>query len=325
MKLVRFHAHGAIRVGAIDGEDVVDARAALETRRPLSGLEAAMLHDMVPLIEAGSGALDLIDEALATSRAKQTARQRLADVHLLAPLVPGLILASGGNYKDHRDEKDEAPLAGREPEYFFKTPRSVIGPEDAIERDPRVTKKLDYEVELAVIIGKRGRHIARERALDHVFGYTILNDVTARERQVRFRPDGSYFYEAGSSKNFDTSTPLGPYILTADELPDPQTLSLKTYVNQELRQNNHTSNMIFSAAHLVHFFSTFLTMYPGYAIATGTPGGTAWGSDKELGGRPYTRNDVVRAKDYLQIGDVVRCEIEKLGVLRNTVAGPQYP
>ena len=114
---------------------------------------------------------------------------------------------------------------------------------------------------------------------------------------------------------------MGPYILTADELPDPQTVALKTYVNDELRQNNSTSNMIFPAAYLVHFFSTFLTLYPGYTISTGTPGGTAWGSDKELGGRPYTRNDVVRAKDYLQVGDVVRCEIERLGVLRNTVAG----
>jgi 2-keto-4-pentenoate hydratase/2-oxohepta-3-ene-1,7-dioic acid hydratase in catechol pathway len=325
MKLVRFHAHGALRVGAIDGEEVVDVRTAIELKRPLSDVEAAMLCDMVPLIEAGPRALDLVDEAIAISRAKAGARRKGSDVRLLAPLAPGLILASGGNYKDHRDEKDEAPLAGREPEYFFKTPRSVIGPDDLIERDPRVTKKLDYEVELAVIIGRRGRHIALERALDHVFGYTILNDVTARERQVRFRPDGSYFYESGSSKNFDTATPMGPYILTADELPDPQTLALKTYVNHELRQNNSTSNMIFSAAYLVHFFSIFLTLYPGYAIATGTPGGTAWGSDKELGGRPYTRNDVVRAKGYLQVGDVVRCEIDKLGVLRNTVAGPQYP
>jgi 2-keto-4-pentenoate hydratase/2-oxohepta-3-ene-1,7-dioic acid hydratase in catechol pathway len=325
MKLVRFHAHGALRVGAIDGEEVVDARTAIELKRPLSEVEAAMLHDMVPLIEGGPRALDLVDEAIAISRAQEAARRKVSDVRLLAPLAPGLILASGGNYKDHRDEKDEAPLAGREPEYFFKTPRSVIGPDDLIERDPRVTKKLDYEVELAVIIGKRGRHIALERALDHVFGYTILNDVTARERQVRFRPDGSYFYEAGSSKNFDTATPMGPYILTADELPDPQTLALKTYVNEELRQNNSTSNMIFPAAYLVHFFSTFLTLYPGYTISTGTPGGTAWGSDKELGGRPYMRNDVVRAKDYLQVGDVVRCEIERLGVLRNTVAGPQHP
>ncbi len=325
MKLVRFHAHAALRVGAIDGDEVVDARAAIELQRPLSSLETALLQDMGPLIEGGSGALDLVREAIDISRRTQGARRKLADVRLLAPVAPGLVLASGGNYKDHKDEKKEAPLAGNEPEYFFKTPRSVIGPDDLIERDPRVTKKLDYEVELAVVIGKRGRHISAERALEHVFGYTILNDVTARERQVRFRPDGSYFYEAGSSKNFDTSTPIGPYILTADELPDPQTLSLKTYVNDELRQNNNTANMVFSSADLVHFFSTFLTLYPGYVIATGTPGGTAWGGDPELGGKPYTRNDVVRAKGYLQIGDVVRCEIEKLGVLRNTVTGPMHP
>ncbi len=325
MRLARYYAQGALRVGALHGETVVDVRAAIQMRRALSAVEAAMLQDMVPLIEGGPRALDLVEEAIAASRDGEASRQKLADVRLLAPLVPGLILASGGNYSDHRDEKNEAPLAGREPEYFFKTPRSVIGPDDPIERDPRVTKKLDYEVELAVIIGKRGRHIAAERALDHVFGYTILNDVTARERQVRFRPDGSYFYEAGSSKNFDTSTPMGPYIVTADEIPDPQTLALKTYVNQELRQNNNTSNMTFPVARLIHFFSTFLTLYPGYTITTGTPGGTAWGGDKELGGRPYMRNDVVRAKDYLQVGDVVRCEIERLGVLRNTVSGPPHP
>jgi len=325
MKLVRFHSHGSLCVGAIDGDYVVDAMASIQMKRMPSSLESAMLHDMVPLIEGGPRALELMEEAIEGSRMRDGARQKLSDVHLRAPLSPGLVLASGGNYKDHRDEKDEAPLAGREPEYFFKTPRSVIGPDDLIERDPRVTKKLDYEVELAVIIGRQGRHIAPEEALRHVFGYTILNDVTARERQVRFRADGSYFYEAGSSKNFDTSTPMGPYILTADEVPDPQALTLKTFVNDELRQNNSTSNMIFSASHLVHFFSTFLTLYPGYAIATGTPGGTAWGGDKELGGRPYTRNDVVRAKDYLQVGDVVRCEIEKLGVLRNTVTGPLHP
>lgn len=325
MKLVRFYSNGALRIGAIDGDDVIDARSALEHTRVLSELERAMLHDMVPFIDAGSRALELMHEALHVSKTRGAARQKLADVKLLAPLIPGLILASGGNYKDHRDEKKEAPLAGKEPEYFFKTPRSVVGPDDFIERDTRVTSKLDYEVELAVVIGKRGRHIAPERALEHVFGYTILNDVTARERQVRFKDDGSFFYESGSSKNFDTSTPIGPYILTADELPNPQTLSLKTWVNEELRQNNNTSNMIFSATDLVHFFSTFLTMYPGYTIATGTPGGTAWGGDPELGGKPYMRDDVVRAKGYLQVGDVVRCEIERLGVLRNTVCGPLNP
>ena len=115
MKLVRFHAHGALRVGAIDGEEVVDARTAIELKRPLSEVEAAMLHDMVPLIEGGPRALDLVDEAIAISRAKEGARGKVSDLRLLAPLAPGLILASGGNYKDHREEKDEAPLAGREP------------------------------------------------------------------------------------------------------------------------------------------------------------------------------------------------------------------
>jgi 2-keto-4-pentenoate hydratase/2-oxohepta-3-ene-1,7-dioic acid hydratase in catechol pathway len=325
MKLLRYYHQGKVRVGAVDGEEVVDILSALRLKRSLSDLEAAMLQETTALIEGGEGALDLANEALAVSRSRGFARNRMADTRPLAPLVPSLILASGGNYQDHRDEKDEAPLAGKEPEYFFKTPRSVIGPDDPIEKDPRVTNKLDYEVELAVVIGRRGRHIPKEKALDHIFGYTILNDVTARERQVRFRPDGSYFYEAGSSKNFDSSTPLGPYIVTADELTEPQNLYVKTFVNDELRQNNRTSNMIFSCNDLVHFFSTFLTMYPGYVIATGTPGGTAWGGDPELGGRPYERNDVVRARGYLQEGDVVRCEIERIGVLRNTVVGPQHP
>src|SRR5712664_1795019 len=108
MKLVRFHAHGALRVGAIDGDEVVDARAALQLSRQLSELELAMLQDMVPLIEGGPSALDLVQEAIHISRSKEGARQKLANVKLLAPLAPGLILASGGNYKDHRDEKDEA-------------------------------------------------------------------------------------------------------------------------------------------------------------------------------------------------------------------------
>lgn len=325
MKLVRFHADGAVRVGAMDGGDVVDARAAIGLARPLSALDQAALSEMTPLIEAGPRGLDLMAEALHASKVRGAARYKLAAVRLLAPVIPGLILASGGNYKDHRDEKEEAPLAGREPEYFFKPPRGVIGPDDPLELDPRVTKKLDYEVELAPVIGRTGRHIPEKKALDHVFGYTIINDVTARDRQVRYRVDGTMFYESGSSKNFDSCAPMGPYILTADEVKDPQALWLKTRVNDELRQNNTTANMIFSVAHLIHFFSTFLTLHPGYAIATGTPGGTAWSTDAALGGRPYARNDVVRARGYLQVGDTVRCEIEKLGTLRNTVGGPQHP
>jgi 2-keto-4-pentenoate hydratase/2-oxohepta-3-ene-1,7-dioic acid hydratase in catechol pathway len=270
---------------------------------------------MTAVIAGGAAVRSAIEKAVAGGE-----RLPLAEVRLLAPLRPGLILASGGNYMDHRDEKDDAPLAGREPEFFFKTPHTVIGPGDSIELDPRVTKKLDYEVELAVVIGKTGRHVPLASALDHVFGYTILNDATARERQVRFREDGTHFYEAGSSKKFDTSCPMGPYLATRDEIPDPQALKLQTRVNGELRQNNTTASMVFDVAHLIHFFSTYLTLYPGYVIATGTPGGTAWGGDPELGGRPYERNDVVRARGYLADGDEVCCSVEGLGELRNTVA-----
>lgn len=324
MKFVRIKNGDQLAVGVVDGEDAVELNPALSSKRTLTPAETLQIADMTALIAAGAAGRALAEEAVQASRASGKGRRKLSDVRLAAPLHPGLILASGGNYSDHRDEKDEAPLAGKEPEFFFKTPNSVIGPDDGIERDPRVTSKLDYEVELAVVIGKKGRHIREDKVADYIFGYCILNDVTARERQVRWRPDGTYFYEAGSSKNFDTSTPLGPYIVTADEVPNPQDLKLRTYVNDELRQNNTTRNMTFSAAHLVAFFSTFLTLYPGYVIATGTPGGTAWGNDPELGGRPYGRNDVVRG-GYLQVGDVVRCEVEKLGVLRNVVVGPQHP
>jgi 2-keto-4-pentenoate hydratase/2-oxohepta-3-ene-1,7-dioic acid hydratase in catechol pathway len=195
----------------------------------------------------------------------------------------------------------------------------VIGPGEDIVLDPAVTQKLDYETELAIVIGKAGRHIALERASEHIFGYTIMNDATARDRQVKMRPDGSCQYALGPGKNFDTCAPLGPVIVSADEIPDPQALGLRTLVNDEVRQNNSTAKMIWGVAELVKFFSTFVTLQPGWVISTGTPGGTAWASDPTLGGRPYERADVVRASGYLQPGDVVRCEIEGIGVLCNRV------
>lgn len=321
MKFVSFKAGDKVRVGLIDGAEIVDVGEALGSG--LSSADASAIATMNALIESGNRGLDLARKALDASRSGGRGRTKSEAVTLTAPLRPGLILASGGNYSDHRDEKEEAPLAGREPEFFFKTPHSVVGPGEPVERDPRVTTKLDYEVELAVVIGKAGRHMSKENVLDHIFGYTVLNDITARERQVRYKTDGTMFYEAGSSKNFDRSTPIGPCIVTRDEIPDPQNLNLRTFVNKELRQSNNTKNMTFSASYLTHFFSTFLTLYPGYMIATGTPGGTAWGNDPELGGKPYTRKDVVRG-GYLQVGDVVHCEVEGIGVLSNPVSGPLH-
>jgi len=240
----------------------------------------------------------------------------LEDVVLHAPLVPPIILNSGQNYWDHREEKP--PVEQHDPEFFLKSPLAVIGPMEPIVLDPVVTGKLDYEVELGVVIGKPGRHIPRERALEHVFGYTVTNDVTARDRQAVPHPEGGFEYRLGPGKNFDTSAPIGPWIVTRDEIPDPQALGLRTYVNGELRQNNTTAKMIWDVSILVSFFSDFYTLQPGVLIETGTPGGTAWATDPEIGGRPYARDDVTRS-GYLQPGDVVTVEIDGIGSLTNPI------
>jgi 2-keto-4-pentenoate hydratase/2-oxohepta-3-ene-1,7-dioic acid hydratase in catechol pathway len=283
--------------------------------------DAAARHALASaeaIIAGGAAVLALIEKARQAAEARSLALPLLADVALLAPLVPPIILCAGSNYIDHNKEKAESPLKGKEPEFFLKSPTCVIGPGQAILWDRRVTKKLDYEVELAIVIGKPGRHVRVEDALDHVFGYTILNDVTARDRQVRVK-DGVTWYELGSSKNFDTSAPLGPCLVTADEIPDPQALGLRTTVNGEVRQNNSTGSMKFGVAYLIHFFSTNLTLRPGMVISTGTPGGTGWASDPELGGVNYKRDDIVRPVGYLAAGDTIACSIEKIGTLENRV------
>jgi 2-keto-4-pentenoate hydratase/2-oxohepta-3-ene-1,7-dioic acid hydratase in catechol pathway len=269
-------------------------------------------HDMAALIREGGAA----------AGAKAGKEYALDQVHLLAPLIPSTILCSGSNYHSHNREKASAPLSGKEPEFFVKTGDCVVGPGDGIVHDTTLTKKLDSETELAIVIGKAGRHIPVERALEHVFGYTVVNDVTARDRQVRFKPDGSTWYELGRGKVFDSSAPLGPCIVTADEIGDPQRLQLRTRINGELRQSGNTRDMIWSCAELVHFFSINLTLKPGMVIITGTPAGTAWSSDKELGGHwmpPEDGEPLVAATRYNLAGDVVESEIEGIGILRNPV------
>ncbi|MBM3357416.1 MAG: fumarylacetoacetate hydrolase family protein [Betaproteobacteria bacterium] len=319
MKLVRYDRNGAVRLGALDGEHVVDLLDACPVGTPTAHLAA--LSDMTRLIAAGEEGLASVRAALAQSQKNGAGRVPLAKARLKAPMEPALIVCSGENYWDHRDEKPE--VTRKDPEFFLKASLGVIGPDEEIVRDERVTAKLDYETELAIVIGKPGRHIARARALDHVFGYSILNDVTARDRQVTLRPDGTSVYNLGPGKNFDTCAPLGPCIVTRDEITDPQALELKTRVNGELRQNNTTAKMIWDCARLVEFFSTFITLRPGVVISTGTPGGTAWGTDPELGGKKPMRRDVVAPRGYLQAGDEVVCEIEGIGRLRNRVVAAQ--
>jgi 2-keto-4-pentenoate hydratase/2-oxohepta-3-ene-1,7-dioic acid hydratase in catechol pathway len=315
MKLVRYDRNGALRLGAIDGNHIVDLLDACPAGTSPALLSA--LSDMVKLVAAADAGLQVTRAALDNARRTGAGRVAAKGAKLAAPIMPTLLLCSGENYWDHRDEKPE--VTRKDPEFFTKTALGVIGPGDDIIRDEKVTKKLDYETELAVVIGRAGRHIPAERALEHVYGYTILNDVTARDRQVTLRPDGSSVYNLGPGKNFDTCAPMGPAIVTADEIADPQNLRLRTYVNGELRQNNSTAMMIWSCARLIAFFSTFVTLRPGVVIATGTPGGTAWGTDPELGGRKPMRKDVVAAGGYLQPGDLVACEIEHVGRLENRI------
>ncbi|MCR9138183.1 MAG: fumarylacetoacetate hydrolase family protein [Alphaproteobacteria bacterium] len=312
MRLCRFDRDGALRLGVLSGDTVIDLLAA--------GDASDMFTTMRKLIEAGAPALE--GAARRASTAPQVARFPLSSVRLEAPLMPSTVLCSGSNYHSHNAEKANTPLSGKEPEFFVKTSDCVIGPGEMIICDPVHTQKLDCEAELAVIIGKPGRHIPVADALDHVFGYTVANDVTARDRQVRQTAEGLTWYELGSGKAFDTSLPLGPVIVTADEIPDPQQLTLRSRVNGELRQHASTAEMIWTCADLVHFFSINFTLKPGMVILTGTPAGTAWSVDEELGGTWTHPPGLTPAKRYCLPGDEIECEIDEIGVLSNTIAAP---
>jgi 2-keto-4-pentenoate hydratase/2-oxohepta-3-ene-1,7-dioic acid hydratase in catechol pathway len=309
MKLVSYLQAGEERLGFLRGDDVVDPLR-------MSG-DPAMFASAMAFIKAGDKALKAAQGMIVNPlKSALVPRDR---VSLRAPLTPSTMLCSGSNYHDHNAEKANTPISGKEPEFFVKTADCVIGPDEPIVYDERLSKKIDCEVELAIVIGKAGRHIPVASALDHVFGYTIVNDVTARDRQVRRTPEGMTWYELGSGKAFDSSAPLGPCVVTADEIGDPQKLALKSRINGELRQSSSTANMIWTCAQLIHFFSRNFTLKPGMVIITGTPAGTAWSSDKELGGKGITQPGLVAATRYCLPGDVVECEIEKIGVLRNPV------
>ncbi|HVV20592.1 MAG TPA: fumarylacetoacetate hydrolase family protein [Pseudonocardiaceae bacterium] len=210
---------------------------------------------------------------------------------------PGKIVCIGVNYKAHADES--ALDVPAEPVLFLKAPDTVVGPDDEI-LIPRRSTKTDYEVELAAVIGRQARYLdSPDEALDHVAGYTISHDVSEREFQLE--RGGQW----DKGKNSETFNPLGPWLVTADEIPDPQALDLKLSVNGEVRQDSSTSRMIFGVARIVHYLSQFMVLYPGDVINTGTPSGVALGYPDP--------------KPYLRPGDVVECSITGLGAQRQTV------
>ena len=213
----------------------------------------------------------------------------------LAPVVPGKVVAIGLNYLDHiRESGTETP---ERPLVFAKFPNSVIGAEAAIEVPSGLTERVDWEVELTVVMGRRARNVAPEDALDHVFGYTVGNDVSARDIQFA---DGQWV----RAKSLDTFCPLGPVVVTADEIPDPQALRLLCRVNGEVMQDATTALMVFGVAELISFCSRSFTLEPCDVLLTGTP----WGC-----------GEFMDPRRSLAPGDVVECEIERIGTLRNPV------
>jgi 2-keto-4-pentenoate hydratase/2-oxohepta-3-ene-1,7-dioic acid hydratase in catechol pathway len=287
VRLVTFLAAGRPRLGALLDDAVVD----------LSRADAALPTEALALIRGGQVLLDRARRAVDSVTSTPGAVLRLSEVRILAPIPrPPKIMCIGVNYADHAAEAGRA--LPRWPSVFMKAPSAVVGPGEPIVRPP-TTERLDYEVELAVVIGRTAKAVPREEAMAHVAGYTIMNDVSARDLQLG--KDGGIIL----GKNFDTSAPLGPCLTLVDEITDPTDLRLRTWVNGELRQDGTTHNLIFDIPALISFLTRQLTLEPGDVIATGTPAGVGLGMDPQV---------------WLQPGDAIQMEIDGIGVLMNHVA-----
>ncbi len=283
MRLLRFTDNGRPRLGLLQDDGIVILDA-LSAKYPT----------MLSIVSGGAEALKSIEELASNSKPTFD----LKEVRLLAPIEqPGKYLAIGMNYKKHVEESARGGVAAPANQMWFnKQTTCLAGPYDAI--DPGVTERLDYEAELGVVIGKTAKSVSAEQAKNHVFGYFVANDVSARDWQFH-----SPTFTIG--KSFDTHGPIGPWIVTADELPDPHSLRLRCYVNGELRQDSNTGQMIYNIWAQIAYLSTAFTLQPGDLIATGTPEGVG---------------AAMVPPKLLTRGDVVKCEIEKIGVIENTVS-----
>lgn len=296
MKVVRFARPGAreSRVGVLSGAGVLDFSAAYRVYRlATDGCEAPLFSDPLELLRAGLFAPQVFAAALEFVEAHQMREMfTIADATLLAPLArPPKIIALGRNYRAHALESGLG--VPDEPIFFCKASTAVIGPEQpvVIKRD---LTRVDPEVELAVIIGERGADIPLDRAPSFVAGYTVLNDVTARDMQKQDLAKSNPWFR---SKGIDTFCPLGPCITLPDEIQEPVELNLEMRVNGEVRQRDNTGSLMFKVPYLIHFISHFMTLEPGDIISTGTPEGMA----------------------PIKPGDVMEAEVEKIGILRNPV------
>lgn len=308
MKLVTFSREGMeLRVGAIVNEEIIDLHVAYKSLLASEGkiraqqiADAFVPADMTGFLQGGKESLELAQNAIDYAVENKTDNgyrlvYALNEVKVEAPVpVPGKIICVGHNYREHILEmKRELPS---HPVVFAKFANTVIGPQDDIPFYP-ISEQLDYEAEFAFVIGKRARNVSQEEALEYVAGYTIANDVTYRDLQRRT-------IQWLQGKTVEGSAPMGPWLVTSDELQNPAGLEVVLTVNGEERQRSNTANLVFSVQYLVGFLSNLMTLEPGDVILTGTPGGVGVARDPQV---------------FLKDGDVVKIEIDKIGALENRV------
>src|SRR6202140_5419163 len=287
MRFLMFKADGGPRLGALRPGS---------TDEKVEVVELSEIADLRALIDSGDEGLANARAALASSARKPP---RFAELDLRAPLDEprGNVIAIGRNYQKHAEET--AFMDGREPApptIFTKAITSLTEPFADIAIDPSISDKIDWEVELAVLIGKPGANIKRARAMDHVFGYTVLNDVTARDIQSGW--GGQYF----KGKSLDRSSPTGPWVVTKDEIEDPQALKLFLRVNGVVKQEGDTRDMIYPVHAIIGGVSRGMTILPGTLIASGTPDGVGFAR---------------KPPEFLKPGDVMETEVQGIGLLRN--------
>ncbi|MGQ9506657.1 MAG: fumarylacetoacetate hydrolase family protein [Candidatus Bathycorpusculaceae bacterium] len=297
MKLVRYHDKEGENYGALIGNRVLC----------LPKL-AKLLREKLPkrleeFVALGMNGVEKAEKLIKSASKKDIkhASSPIKEVTLLAPITfPPKIICLGLNYKDHAAEQN-APIPD-EPIIFLKPHTTIVGPYEKIVKPSFVTQ-LDYEAELAVVIGKKAKNVGVSEAKSYIFGYTIMNDVSARDIQFKDK-------QWTRGKSFDTFAPIGPCITTINQIEDTANLSIRTWVNGELRQNSTTKNMVFTIEEIVHHLSRVMTLEPCDIIATGTPAGVGFAM------KPQPK--------FLQSGDVVRIEIEKIGVLENVVVEEKF-
>lgn len=305
MKLLTFIHEGAYRLGVKTERGVVDVAEALEHVAPSAGTQrpATAVHEVIEGGPQAAAALEQYVRQVLEASDNDAEKYILAESDLpFGPCVthPNKIICVGLNYRKHAEETN-APIPSY-PILFNKFNNTLTGHGHSIEL-PRVTNQVDYEAELVIVIGKEAKYVSKEEAPDYIFGYCAVNDLSARDLQMR-----THQWLLG--KSCDGFSPLGPYLVTADEVGDPNRLEIKSTVNGDVRQHSNTSDMVFYCDEIVSYISQHMTLVPGDVILTGTPEGVVLGYPAER-------------QVYLKPGDVVTVEIEKLGALTNRMTAEQ--